>query len=74
MISKLIRFTIIIMLNTFVLKRYIFTNHSNKPLGFDGDDRYYWKDKMKYFMESRNIHMWDFVQEDPYTPIMKTFE
>ena len=34
---------------------------SNRPPLFEGDDYYYWKDKMELFLRSQDNHMWSVI-------------
>lgn len=45
---------------------------TNRPLGFDGKDYYYQKDKMKLFLESQDVDLLDTIEIGPYKPMEKT--
>jgi len=34
---------------------------TNWPPSFDGKDFYNWKDKMKWFLESQDVGLWDTI-------------
>ncbi|MCI49213.1 phytoalexin-deficient 4-2 protein, partial [Trifolium medium] len=44
---------------------------SNRPPLFQGDDYYYWKDKMELFLRSQDNNMWPVVETREYTPLVK---
>lgn len=41
---------------------------TNKPLSFFGKDFYYWKGRMKLFLESKDVDLWDIIKIDSYKP------
>ena len=41
---------------------------TNRALDFDGKDFYYWKGKMKLFLEFQDVDMWDIIEIGPYKP------
>lgn len=41
---------------------------TNKPPALDEKDYYYWKDKMRLFLESQDIDLWEIVEESPCSP------
>ena len=41
---------------------------TNRPPGFDGKYYYYWKGKMKLFLESQDVDLLDIIQVGPYKP------
>ncbi|KAK2452137.1 gag-protease polyprotein [Trifolium repens] len=44
---------------------------SNRPPLFEGDDYYYWKDKMELFLRSQDTNMWSVIEIGEYVPLMK---
>ncbi|KAK2356743.1 hypothetical protein QL285_094071 [Trifolium repens] len=42
---------------------------SNRPPLFEGDDYYYWKDKMELFLRSQDNNMWFVIEIGEYTPL-----
>lgn len=34
---------------------------TNRPSGFDGKDMYYWKGRIKLFLESQDEDLWDII-------------
>ncbi|XP_045791507.1 uncharacterized protein LOC123886217 [Trifolium pratense] len=44
---------------------------SHRPPLFEGDDYYYWKDKMKLFLRSQDTHMWTVIEVGDYAPLVK---
>ncbi|GAU41293.1 hypothetical protein TSUD_374180 [Trifolium subterraneum] len=44
---------------------------SNRPPLFDGDDYYYWKDKMELFLRFQDNNMWHVVEVAEYVPLAK---
>jgi hypothetical protein len=42
---------------------------SNRPPLFEGDDYYYWKDKMELFLRSQDNNMWSVIEIGEYTPL-----
>ncbi|PNX73781.1 phytoalexin-deficient 4-2 protein, partial [Trifolium pratense] len=44
---------------------------SNRPPLFEGDDYYYWKDKMELFLRSQDTHMWTVIEDGDYVPLVK---
>ena len=46
---------------------------SNRPPGFNGNHYYYWKNKMRLFLESQDTDIWEIVENGPYIP-MTTFD
>jgi len=44
---------------------------SNRPPLFEGDDYYYWKDKMELFLRSQDNHMWSVIENGEYIPVKK---
>jgi hypothetical protein len=44
---------------------------SNRPPLFEGDDYYYWKDKMELFLRSQDNNMWSVIEIGEYTPLTK---
>ncbi|XP_045809814.1 uncharacterized protein LOC123904167 [Trifolium pratense] len=44
---------------------------SHRPPLFEGDDYYYWKDKMELFLRSQDTHMWTVIEVGDYTPLVK---
>ncbi|GAU36116.1 hypothetical protein TSUD_374770 [Trifolium subterraneum] len=44
---------------------------SNRPPLFDGDNYYYWKDKMEFFLRSQDNNMWHVVEVGEYVPLAK---
>lgn len=41
---------------------------TNKPSGFNGKYLYYWKGKMKLFLESQYRYLWDIIKICPQKP------
>ncbi|KAK2354753.1 gag-protease polyprotein [Trifolium repens] len=44
---------------------------SNRPPLFEGDDYYYWKDKMELFLRSQDNNMWSVIEIGEYVPLVK---
>jgi hypothetical protein len=44
---------------------------SNMPPLFEGDDYYYWKDKMELFLRSQDNNMWAVIEVAEYQPTVK---
>ncbi|GAU50421.1 hypothetical protein TSUD_184430 [Trifolium subterraneum] len=44
---------------------------SNRPPLFDGDNYYYWKDKMELFLRSQDNNMWHVLEVGEYVPLAK---
>ncbi|MCH82548.1 hypothetical protein A2U01_0003357 [Trifolium medium] len=44
---------------------------SNRPPLFEGDDYYYWKDKMELFLRSQDNNMWAVIEVGEYQPTVK---
>jgi hypothetical protein len=44
---------------------------SNRPPLFEGDDYYYWKDKMELFLRSQDNNMWSVIEIGEYVPLAK---
>ncbi|CAJ2651723.1 unnamed protein product [Trifolium pratense] len=44
---------------------------STRPPLFEGNDYYYWKDKMELFLRSQDINMWAVVEVGDYAPLVK---
>ncbi|XP_045791421.1 uncharacterized protein LOC123886125 [Trifolium pratense] len=44
---------------------------STRPPLFEGNDYYYWKDKMELFLRSQDNYMWSVVENGEYTPLAK---
>jgi hypothetical protein len=44
---------------------------SNRPPLFEGDDYYYWKDKMELFLRSQDNNMWSVIETGEYIPLTK---
>ncbi|GAU17216.1 hypothetical protein TSUD_178470 [Trifolium subterraneum] len=44
---------------------------STRPPLFEGDNYYYWKDKMELFLRSQDNNMWAVVEVGEYTPLVK---
>ncbi|GAU51185.1 hypothetical protein TSUD_412110 [Trifolium subterraneum] len=44
---------------------------SNRPPLFDGDNYYYWNDKMEHFLRSQDNNMWHVVEVSKYVPLAK---
>ena len=42
---------------------------SNRQPLFEGDDYYYWKDKMELFLRSQDNNMWSVIEIGEYTPM-----
>ena len=40
-----------------------------RPPAFNGVDYHYWRDRMKLFIESNNIDVWDVVTDGDYVPM-----
>ena len=47
---------------------------TNKPPSFDKRNYYYCKEKIKFFMESQDMDMWQIDQEGPYIPTKRNTE
>ena len=46
---------------------HIVEGHSiNCPLYFNGEDYPYWKDRMRLFIESTNLDMWEIIENEDY--------
>ena len=51
---------------------HITEGHSiNRPLYFNGEDYPYWKDRMRLFIESTSIDMWEIIEDGDYVPIIE---
>ncbi|KAK2362327.1 hypothetical protein QL285_087400 [Trifolium repens] len=44
---------------------------SNRPPLFEGDDYYYWKDKMELFLRSQENNTWSVIEDGEYTPLVE---
>ncbi|GAU40246.1 hypothetical protein TSUD_219560 [Trifolium subterraneum] len=44
---------------------------SNRPPLFDGDNYYYWKDKMELLLRSQDNNMWHVLEVGEYVPLAK---
>ncbi|CAJ2665549.1 unnamed protein product [Trifolium pratense] len=44
---------------------------STRPPLFEGNDYYYWKDKMELFLRSQDNYMWSVIENGEYTPLAK---
>ena len=45
-----------------------------RPPAFNGEDYHYWKDRMRLFIESTHIDMWDIIENGQYVPTDDTGE
>ena len=43
----------------------------NRPPYFNGEDYPYWKDRMRLFIESTSIDMWEIIENDDYIPTVE---
>ena len=51
---------------------YIVEGHSiNRPPYFNGEDYLYWKDRMRLFIESTSIDMWEIIEDEDYVPTIE---
>ena len=40
----------------------------NRAPFFDGSDYIYWKTRMRVFLQSENVEIWDVIEEGPFVP------
>ena len=53
---------------------HIAEGHSiNHPLYFNGEDYPYWKDRMRLFIESTSLDMWEIIENGDYVPTTKQY-
>ena len=51
---------------------HIAESHSiNHPPYFNGEDYPYWKDRMRLFIESTSLDMWEIIENGDYIPIVE---
>ena len=51
---------------------HIAKGHSiNRPPYFNGEDYPYWKDRMRVFIESTSIDMWEIIENVDYVPTIQ---
>ena len=41
----------------------------NRPPSFSGENYGYWKERMRIFIESIGIEIWDAIENGPYVPM-----
>ena len=48
--------------------KHIVEGHSiNRPTYFNGEDYLYWKDRMRLFIESTSLDMWEIIENGDYS-------